>query len=306
MKLHYILSFWAIVCTVAGHAQTDVFGLKQFYPSRAGYTEWNSLHWGNGIARSFNDFDPHDPTDWTEDHSSTATPHQVDGNGTLKMSGSPRFHINPLRNGIVNEQVFTNVEFTAYYQKRGSNGKNWGGMIVGMRGSSFGHGSDGGDDCDAQSYQARFRNDGKWDFEKEWKHPGTTYFSGSGYGKQDPLWGGEELPKNKWIGMKYILTNVNNNTGVRLQVYVDSTSNGNNATGGEWVLVGDVTDDGTNWEGADISGCSYSDPFTPILTGGNVYWRTDGDTAEYKMVSIREIDPDGKFTYPKVGLGADQ
>ncbi|MGL1903266.1 MAG: hypothetical protein OCC49_14090, partial [Fibrobacterales bacterium] len=72
-------------------------------------------------------------------------------------------------------------------------------------------------------------------------------------------------------------------------------SDGNPADGGTWQLLGDVTDDGTNWEGADISGCSYSDPFAPILSGGNVYWRTDNDTAEYKMVSIREIDPYSMF-----------
>ncbi|MGL1937279.1 MAG: hypothetical protein OCD01_19790, partial [Fibrobacterales bacterium] len=72
-------------------------------------------------------------------------------------------------------------------------------------------------------------------------------------------------------------------------------SDGNPADGGTWQLVGDITDDGTNWEGADISGCSYSDPFAPILSGGNVYWRTDNDTAEYKMVSIREIDPHSMF-----------
>lgn len=306
MKLRSIFSFLTIFCTFVSYAQTDVFGLKQFYPSKAGYIEWNSLHWDNGVVRSFDDFDPQDPTDWTEDHSSTSTPHQVDGNGIMKMSGSPRFHINPLRDGKVNTQVFTNIEFTAYYRKSGSNGKNWGGMIVGMRGSSLGHGSGSGDDCNAQSYQARFRNDGKWDFEKEWKHPGTTYFSGSGYGTQDPLFGGEKLPENKWIGMKYILTNVNKNTDVCLQVYIDSTSNGNPDSGGEWLLVGDVIDDGANWEGGDISGCSYSDSFAPILVGGNVYWRTDGDTAEYKMVSIREIDPNAKFNYSKVELGTDQ
>ncbi|MGL1904225.1 MAG: hypothetical protein OCC49_18975, partial [Fibrobacterales bacterium] len=229
MKQISLFFFVLLYCVAVGYAETDIFGIKQFHPSLPGYTEWNSAHWNNGELREFDNYDSYDPTDWTEDHSATSTPHKVDGEGIMKMSGSPRFHINPTRDNNVAAQVFTNIEFTAFYRKSGSSGKNWGGMIVGMRGSSFGHGSSGGDDCDAQSYQARFRNDGKWDFEKEWKHSGTTYFSKSGYGKQDPLWGGETLPENRWIGMKYILTNVNNNTDVQLQVYIDSVSDGNPA-----------------------------------------------------------------------------
>jgi len=104
------------------------------------------------------------------------------------------------------------------------------------------------------------------------------------------LWGGKKLPANRWIGMKYILVNVNNNTDVRLRVYIDSVSSGNSVDGGVWTLVGDIIDDGTNWQGADISGCTYTDKFMPITAGGNVYMRTDNDTAVYKMVTIREID----------------
>ena len=38
------------------------------------------------------------------------------------------------------------------------------------------HGLDG-DLCNATTYYARFRYDGKWDFEKEPKHPGSYYTS---------------------------------------------------------------------------------------------------------------------------------
>ncbi len=287
-------------------AQIDIFGITQFYPTKQGSLEWNSLHWANGIDRTIKyASDPYDPTDWTEDHSATSPGFHIDGKGMMSMSGSPRFHINPLRNTKVSPQTFTNIEFTAYYRRKGLNGLNWGGMIVGMRGSALGHGSPGGNDCDALCYMARFRDDGKWDFEKELKHSGTTYYSGSGYMKQDPLWGGKILPENKWIGMKYILVNINNNTDVRLRVYIDSISNGNPVNGGVWQLVGDITDDGTNWQGADISGCSYTDKYMPILSGGNVFMRTDNDTAQYKMVSIREIDPFNGFGCSQPELGTD-
>ena len=62
--------------------------------------------------------------------------------------------------------------------------------------------------------------------------------------------------------------------------------------GGIWVKVGEVIDQG-NWpvQSLAITGCSYVNPKTIILVGrGTFLIRTDGDQAEYKMVSIREID----------------
>ena len=308
MKIRYItLSIFLIfIFTQNLFSQKDIFGITEFYPTKPGTIEWNSNHWNNGIPRTIKyASDPYDPTDWTEDHSASTIGFIIDGNGTMKMAGSPRFHINPEIGTKVTPQKFTNIEFTAYYMKKGLAGSNWGGMIVGMRGSANGHGSSTGNDCDAQCYQARFRNDGKWDFEKEIKHSATTYFSGSGFNTQDPLWGGVILPENRWIGMKYILTNINNNTQVHLQVYIDSTSNGNVSNGGNWVLVGDIIDTGSNWIGGDISGCTYTNQYMTLTGGGNVYMRTDGDTAIYKMITIREIDPNTGFGCKQPNLGTD-
>ncbi len=283
----FIVAIW---CVASLNAQTDVFGISKLYPSKQGFAEWTSAHWNNGVDRTITyASDAYDPTNWTEDHSGSSYGFHIDGKGVMTMYGTPRFHVNPKISSKVSAQVFTNIEFTAYYKKTGSQGASYGGMIVGMRGAANGHGSSNGNNCDAQCYMGRFRNDGKWDFEKELKHPATTYYSGSGYMKQDPLWGGKKLPEDKWIGMKYILINVNNT--VKMTLYIDTVSNGNPVNGGVWQLVGEVIDNGSNFQGADISGCSYSDKYMPITAGGNVFWRTDNDTAQYKMVSIREIDP---------------
>ena len=287
---HFLSFICATLAISSLNAQTDVFGITQLYTSKQGFREWTSAHWNNNVSRTITyASDAYDPTNWTEDHSGSANGFYIDGKGVITMYGTPRFHVNPKINSKVSAQVFTNIEFTAYYKKKGAQGANYGGMIVGMRGSANGHGSSGGNTCDAQCYMGRFRNDGKWDFEKELKHPATTYFSGSGYMKQDPLWGGKKLPENKWIGMRYILVNVNNT--VKMTLYIDTVSNGNPVNGGVWKLVGEVIDNGANFQGADISGCTYTDQYMPITAGGNVFWRTDNDTAQYKMVSIREIDP---------------
>lgn len=278
----------------------DAFGIIQIYPTKSGTVEWNSTHWNNGIPRTIKySADAYDPTGWTEDHSGSTNGFKIDGNGIMNMSGgSPRFHINSLINKKVAAQKFLNTEFTAYYRRIGNTGPAYGGMVVGARSGPLGHASQGGNDCDATTYYARFRHDGKWDFEKELKHPTSDYWSGSGFHKQDPIWNGLAMPENKWIGMKYIIYNIENNSKVKLELYIDTLSNGNPVNGGFWEKIGEITDEG-NWPAAPstITGCNYSDPKTIIQEGhGTFLLRTDGDQAEYKMVSIREIIP-GDFFY---------
>ena len=277
---------------IAVAAEVDTFGIEQFYPTKTGTAEWNSAHWNNGEERTvrYRD-DEYDPTNWTEDHSGGTDGFYIDGNGIMRMSGSgPRFHINSLDDSMVPAQFFRDIEFTAYYKRRGTTGRDWGGMVVGLRSGPLGHASAGGDNCDATTYYARFRNDGKWDFEKELKHPGSDYWSGSGFHTQDPLWGGDPLPLDRWIGMKYLAYNVDEGERVRLELYIDSTSNGEPVDGGNWELVGTVTDSG-NWPSGDVSGCGYDQNAIILEGNGTVLMRTDEDTAYYKYVTVREIDP---------------
>lgn len=276
-------------------SQTDIFGFTKFYPTAPGSLEWNSAHWANGKARTLSDWsgDADDPSNWTDDHSTTGDGFYVDGEGVLQLLGpGPRFHINSQQSWAESKQFFLNTEFTAYFKRNALGGKNYGGMVVGVRSGPLGHASSGGDDCDATTYYARFRNDGKWDFEKEWKHPASYYRSTSGVGAQDPLWGGQTLPVDKWIGMKYIVYNKSADT-VRLELYIDSTSNG--TPPGKWEAVGVAEDFGTDWRGAaseTVEGCSYSNAYAAILKGGGtLLMRSDDDQPYYKFVSVREIDP---------------
>jgi hypothetical protein len=285
--IFFILLFIGILIA---DVNLDTFGIVKFYPTRAGAREWNSVHWNNGKPRTIKYApDPDDPSGWTEDHSGGTDGFGIDGAGMMEMSGSgPRFHVNSLLSSKVPAQKFRDVEFTAYYRRKGLQGQNYAGMVVGVRSGPLGHGSSGGNDCDALTYYARFRNDGKWDFEKELKHPNSSYWSGSGANRQDPLWNGANLPLNRWIGMKYLCYNIENNAKVKLELYIDSVSNGNPQNGGHWEKVGEVIDEGS-WAAADVSGCGYQNTMIILDGGGTMLMRTDNDTADYKMVSIREI-----------------
>jgi hypothetical protein len=278
----------------------DTFGIIRLHPSAPNTREWNSSHWANGRTRTLKYApDPDDPTGWTEDHSGSSDGFRIDGNGLMTLSGgSPRFHINSTLSSKVPARFYRNVEFTAYAMSLSAGGANYGGMVVGVRSGPLGHASSGGDDCDATTYYARFRNDGKWDFEKELKHPGSTYRSGTGLNKQDPLWGGARLPRNRWIGMKFVVRDIVGIVGivgaapaVRLELYIDSTMGGNPTAGGDWRKVGEAIDDGS-WPSGDVSGCGYAQNSIISPGNGTLLWRTDGDTVLYKMVSIREIEPD--------------
>ncbi len=277
---------------LAASTDLDTFGIARFYPTRAGTREWTSAHWANTKVRTVKYAeDAGDPTGWTEDHSGGTDGFRIDGQGTMTMSGSgPRFHVNSMDSSKVAAQFFRDVEFTAWYMRKGAAGANYGGMVVGMRSGPLGHASSGGNDCDATTYYARFRNDGKWDIEKELKHPGSTYWSGSGLNTQAPLWKGSKLPLNRWIGMKFLAWDLPGRNAVHLELWIDSTSNGTPINGGRWDWVGSVVDSG-QWASGDVSGCTY--PATAVITPGHgtLLWRTDGDTAVYKSVSIREIDP---------------
>jgi hypothetical protein len=288
MKTFLTLGLWFGILFADGGM--DTFGIVRFYPTKQGTREWNSLHWNNGKPRTITYApDPDDPTGWTDDHSGATDGFRIDGMGVMEMSGGgPRFHVNSLLSSKVNAQKFRDVEFTAFYRRKGTAGQNYGGMVVGLRSGPLGHGSSGGNDCDATTYYGRFRNDGKWDFEKELKHPGSTYWSGSGFNKQDPLWNGAKLPLNRWIGMKYLCYNLENNAKAKLELYIDSVSNAKPQSGGHWEKVGEVIDDG-NWPSGDVSGCAYTDTKIILDGGGTTLMRTDNDTADYTMVSIREI-----------------
>jgi hypothetical protein len=92
--------------------------------------------------------------------------------------------------------------------------------------------------------------------------------------------------------MKYLAYNIDNNTKVKFELYIDSTTGGIITNGGAWKKVGEAVDNG-DWPAAPsaIFGCSYNDPATIITEGhGTILMRTDGAGAEYKMVSVREIE----------------
>lgn len=252
----------------------DVFGVTELFPTAAGGLEWDSRYWdGEPHAVDFGTPDPADPLGLANRRGDGEV--TVNGDGTLRMTGSqPRLYL-----GTASDHPWQNVEITLYYQRVEDDDTDYAGLVVGARSGPNGHGTD---NCTATTYYARFRNDGDADVEKELEHPEADTRSTT------PLWDGADPPYGAWIGMKFVVTNVDGGQHVRLRVLRDLTEG---AEGGTWEPIIDYTDEG-GW--APAHDCSYAPDFIVTEGGGVVLVRNTGATGQgalYKWLTIREVEP---------------
>jgi len=135
--------------------------------------------------------------------------------------------------------------------------------------------------CEGVAYHSGLRADGSVFWQKEiWHTGGYTGFRGY-ITATHPLLG-------RWVGFKAIMFNINNESAVRLQIYLDD-----NATN-HWKKVADVIDNG-GWY-ADTpndlfysANCGRSKDYIILNAGPIATFRSDNMIWDFKDLSIREI-----------------
>jgi hypothetical protein len=94
----------------------------------------------------------------------------------------------------------------------------------------------------------------------------------------------------KWIGWKTVMYNMDNDTAVKMESYIDEDNNN------QWKKVNDLTDSGgwfANSSDEVFSSANCGKPKDYIITNGGsiVTFRSDNILFDFKNLSVREIQP---------------
>jgi hypothetical protein len=266
----------------------DRFDIAMLNPTLSGGREWFSS-WDNGSPRTVcsGQEDAEDSEFKLRGKNGTL---KIDGNGVAELiDGSPRMYIYDL-----SKPKWNNVEVTFYGMRIKEIGcPSSQGFTAGVRSE---HQDYKTDSYSARTYYGRLLYDGRINFQKELYHDQCDkkiVTSNQPSEKSRFDWsklGGSKnyLPCNVWIGYKFIVQNIENNSKVKLRLFIDQTTG---KDGGHWESPIEYIDEGS-WP---IKDDLNPQPNSPILLdpGTSIFVRNDAIlSAKYMKFSIREIIAD--------------
>jgi hypothetical protein len=264
----------------------DRFGIAKLFSGSDDSRQWYAA-WDDGHERSIDSGDP-DPYDATFHVHGTGRV-AIDGHGIARMSGqSPRMYVYD----DIGDALWKNVEVTFYAMRlREVQQTSSQGFVCGARSE---HQAAGVDPCNAHTYYGRLLYDGRAHFAKEVKHrydPPELWYAENRPNDSNRIdWQTEEgrMPTLHWIGMKYVVRNINGDSGVRLSLFMDLSAGAN---GGAWQKIAEIEDMG-DWRRADVTDCNFDADQVWRHAAASVFLRNDYlEAADYTRFSIREVLP---------------
>ena len=245
----------------------DKFGIKEIYPTANGGREW-FINMDN--PKNDEIFNPHSPITREDDGS-----WQIAGRyKTGKYDEQVRMTVN----STPGAKPWKNVEITGYAKVVQATPPN--DLLV-----WYARGNRHNDlvPCEGTSLKGRISVNGTVSWIKEIWHTGGYTNSKDKAKVTDSILG-------RWIGWKVVMYNINNDTAVKMESYLDDKNNNN------WVKVTDLVDNG-GWFANTPDDIFYSahcgKPKDYIITnsGPIVTFRSDNMIWDFKDLSVREIQP---------------
>ena len=259
---------WASALTsYPNDVRNDKFGIREIYPTKENGREWY-----------VNMENPKDDQNFSITFNPNLT-RQVDGSWRISVP-VVRMNVKTLEG----ESNWKNVEMTGYV-KIVSVIENSSNKVIENDLTWYARGGKHNPEfpCEATAYMGGLYDNGKVGWKKE------LWFVG-GYTDEKQSNKVTNSLVDRWIGWKVVIYNVNNNSEVKLESYLDNTNSN------YWVKVTNLVDDGGWYAKMPDSnffapGC-YKDKDSIITNSGSTAtFRSDNLIWDFKNLSIREIDP---------------
>lgn len=251
--------------------EADKFGIREIYP-----TKENGREWYMNMENPKED----------EHFSITFNP-----NITKQEDGSWRISTPVVRMNVKTlegETNWKNVEMTGYAKIAGviENSSN---KVIENDLTWYARGGKHNQEipCEATAYMGGLYDNGKVGWKKE------LWFVG-GYTDERQSEKVTNSLVDRWVGWKVVIYNINDNSEVKLESYIDNTNTN------YWVKVTDLVDDGgwfakmpdSHFFDAD---CSKDKDFIITNSGSTATFRSDNLIWDFKNLSVREIQPTESF-----------
>lgn len=261
----------SVFASTQSSLEADKFGIREIYP-----TKENGREWYMNMENPKED----------EHFSITFNP-----NITKQEDGSWRISTPVVRMNVKTlegETNWKNVEMTGYAKIVGviANSSN---KVIENDLTWYARGGKHNQEipCEATAYMGGLYDNGKVGWKKE------LWFVG-GYTDERQSAKVTNSLVDRWVGWKVVIYNINDNSEVKLESYIDNTNTN------YWVKVTDLVDDGgwfakmpdSHFFDAD---CSKDKDFIITNAGTTATFRSDNLIWDFKNLSIREIQPAESF-----------
>ncbi|MFY3741742.1 MAG: hypothetical protein HMLIMOIP_002202 [Candidatus Nitrosomirales archaeon] len=270
-----------VTIAVSSESPNDLFGVKKIYVTENGSSEWY-MNTDNILDDTQFSTIPIASTTCTTPKTCTLLYKNTDSTWHAgRMNVSSNEGIRMVVKSPSND-LWLNTEMTGYYKL--TNSMFYPQEFIHLIRSGSPHAST----CEGASYYAGITYDG--DVAKIQK---SLYFGGDKQGYSQTLYiRGVTTPlTDRWIGMKTVTYNINSNTAVQIEIWIDDFNDNN------WRKVFEKIDNGWTVPG-DPSAYGCINPLTGlprtssdiILWGGSEQqFRADNAEMDFKWLSIREI-----------------